>query len=114
MDIQSQAGITIWNAHEADLRDAFANDKARGSFIILSVSNDTFIQSSNDANGNFDLEYRTHRSRDNFRAVGTFDKATILDAFLKYFNNDKTWRNDFTWEPLGDSQNTRKPWWKFW
>lgn len=116
MDIQCESGLTIYDVNETQLRDAFADDKARGAFIILSISSDTYIQSSNDKNGVFDLEYRDPRcTGDNVRAVGTYDKAAILDAFLKYYNKDKTWRNDFTWEPRADKYGPpKKPWWKFW
>ena len=46
MELISAATISSANATEADIRKAFANDRGRGEFVILSEMEEFYIQAA--------------------------------------------------------------------
>jgi hypothetical protein len=58
MKLECAATLSPPNATEADIRNAFTDDQGRGEFIILSESDDVFIQASGEDEGPYTLECR--------------------------------------------------------
>jgi len=106
MYLSTEGSINFNHVTEAQLREAFRDDKGRGSFIILSRDDTNFIQASSDVTG-FDVEYCEGNSH--FRVDGPYAKGRVEQAFLDYLNSDERWRTEFPW-----AKEEPKPWWKFW
>jgi len=100
MRLECAESISSAATTEADIRNAFADDRGRGEFIILSESDEVFIQASGEDDGPYALEYREGSSDRHFRCTRDLTKAEVEDAFLKYLNRDAGWETDFPWEPL--------------
>jgi hypothetical protein len=97
---------------EQQLRDAFADDKGRGEFVILSQEPEVFIQAGGVDDGPYVLEYRDGDAEHHFSAGNTLRKEDVLRAFLWYLAGDSRWRSEFSWQTL--ERKPRKPWWRFW
>lgn len=98
--LECAQAISSADATEADIRNAFADDRGRGEFIILSESDEVFLQASGEDDGPYVLEYREGSSDRHFRCTRGLTKAEVEDAFLKYLHRDPGWKNDFPWQPL--------------
>ena len=109
MKLECAESISSPNATEADIRNAFADDDGRGEYIILSESDQVFIQASGEGDGPYMLEYREGGSDRHFQCARSVKKSEVESAFLKYSKRDGTWKTDFEWKKI-----EAKPWWKFW
>jgi len=111
MHLETAQSIEHENVTEAQLRNAFRDDKGRGEYIILSRERrcQYYIQAGGEMDGPYSLEYREGDNEHHFYAVGDYTKAQVEQAFVWYLNNDGRWRTDFPWK-----KEERKPWWKFW
>ena len=114
MELECAQSIGYKKVTEAQLRDAFRDDKGRGEYIIL-FRDETgrkcqhYIQASGEDDDPCDLEYRDGGKDHHFRADGEYTKAQVEQAFVWYLNNDNRWRTEFPWQ-----KQEIKPWWKFW
>jgi len=109
MKLECAQSISSANATEAEIRGAFADDRGRGEFIILSETDQVYLQASGEGDGPYALEYRDGSDERHFRCARDVEKPELETAFLKYLKGDPTWKTDFQWERL-----EMKPWWKFW
>ncbi len=100
MRLECAQSIASADATEADIRQAFADDAGRGEFIILSESDEVFLQASGEGGGPYALEYRQGSADRHFRCTRDLTKTEVERAFLQYLNRDPGWKNDFPWQPL--------------
>jgi hypothetical protein len=92
-----------------DIIRAFADDAGRGEFIILSQSDQVYIQAYGEGDDPFLVEYREGDAQHHFHSVEDHPKDVVQSLFLKYLDQDDSWKTDIEWE-----QEEQKPWWKFW
>jgi hypothetical protein len=109
MKLETADSLGFDQVTEQQLREAFADDRGRGEFVILSQKQDVYMQASGDDDGPYVLEYRDGDADHHFSAGDTFRKADVLRAFLSYLAGDSRWRSEFSWQ-----RRERKPWWRFW
>lgn len=109
MKLECSEGILSANATEADIRKVFADNQGRGEFIILSESDQVYIQAAGEEDGPHILEYRDVDSSRHFQCSRTVSTTEVASAFLKYLRRDATWKSDFQW-----NREQNKPWWRFW
>ena len=97
MYLKTAGKIEHDNVSEAQLREAFRDDKGRGEFIILSHEKDGkhFIQSAGEGDGTYIVEYREDEHL--FYTKGEYSKAQVEQAFLSYLNSDEWWQTNFPW-----------------
>ena len=114
MELECAQYIGHKNVTEAQLREAFRNDRDRGEYIILfrdenGRKSEYYIQAGGEFDDPYCLEYRDGDNEHHFRAAGEYTKAQVEQAFAWYLNNDSRWRTEYPWE-----KQEIKPWWKFW
>jgi hypothetical protein len=109
MELTSAGSVNFTNATEIDIRTAFADDAGRDEFIILSQSELTYMQASGECEGPYTLEYQDASTDKHYQCPDDLNKDQVQAAFLKYLNNDTSWRTGIQWQLLEN-----KPWWKFW
>lgn len=114
MNLQTAGRINKKNITTSDITQAFQDDKARGEFIILSHSDQVYIQAAGNDYGPYTLEYRDGDEYHHFQCSQELSKPQVRSAFLKYFERDDSWKTDLQWKPLQMPQQKQKPWWKFW
>lgn len=111
MKLETAKSLRFAQVSETQLREAFADDKGRGEFVILSQEPGVFIQAGGEGEGPYVLEYRDGDDDHHFSVGDTIRKEDVLRAFLWYLAGDARWRSEFLWQKLEQKQ---KPWWKFW
>ncbi|MFN7987546.1 MAG: hypothetical protein U0529_08745 [Thermoanaerobaculia bacterium] len=109
MKLEHENGVKSSEATEADVRAVFADDAGRGSFVILSESDQVYMQAAGEGGGPFTLEYREGDESRHYHCLHTVARSVAEAAFLKYLQRDATWKTDFRWRHLEE-----KPWWKIW
>lgn len=109
MKLETAQQISSKNVTEAELIEAFRDDKGRGEYIILSQEDQIYIQAAGELDDPYTLEYREGNADNHFQVDRDVSKEEVLSAFLKYLRGDETWKTDFTWNQLEN-----KPWWKLW
>jgi hypothetical protein len=114
MELKTASRISSKNVTEEELINAFQDDAGRGDFIILSQSEEVFIQAAEEGNTLYQLEYRQGDADHHFQCTQDVSKANVQSAFMKYLKGDDSWKTDFEWKPLEDKPSGNKPWWKFW
>ena len=114
MELQTADGIANNNVVKSDIIQAFQNDKYRGEFIILSQSEQVYIQASGEGDGPYYLEYRNGDDDHHFQCSRDLQKLEVQSAFIQYFEGDGAWKTTLEWNPLEMRQRGDKPWWKFW
>ena len=97
------------DATEADVRRAFEGDDGQGGFVILSESDQVFMQAAGEGDGTYTLEYREGDEARHYQCRRQVSRSVVQAAFLKYLLRDTSWKTDFRWTPLRE-----EPWWKFW
>lgn len=109
MELETAQGLAHERVTEAELLQAFADDARRGEFIILSQSEQVYIQASGEGEGPYLMEYRDGSAERHYQCRQDLSKADVQAAFVSCFRGDGAWKVDWQWEPLAG-----KPWWKFW
>jgi len=99
MDLESGGSIKRNGAQEADISAAFADDRGRGDFIILSASDSEFIQAAEEGDGIFAVEYRD-ASGQQFQASIAMVKPVVEAAFKDYLRKGTAWRKGHQWRLL--------------
>jgi hypothetical protein len=99
MDLESGGSIKKNGAQEADITAAFADDRGRGDYIILSAGDSEFIQAADEGDGIFIVEYRGADGQQ-FQASIAMVKPVVEAAFKDYLRNGTTWRNGHQWRLL--------------
>ncbi len=110
MKLECAGSLASPNAAEADIRRAFEDDSGRGEFVILSESDQVFIQALGEGEGPYMVEYRDGGDDKHYQSAREVSKAEVEAAFCKYLNRDPSWLTDFQWKKL----EFKKRWWKFW
>src|SRR2546426_3036985 len=113
MKLETAKSLGFAQVSEQQLREAFADDKGRGEFVILSQKPEVYIQAGGDDDGPYVLEYRDGDADHHFSAGDSFRKEDVLRAFLWYLAGDARWRSEFSWQKL-EQKLEQKPWWRFW
>ena len=109
MDLECEQSISSTDVTAADIQNAFADDAGRGGYIILSQSEQVYIQAIGEGDGPYTLEYRQGSGERHYQCPQDLTKEQVETAFLKYLTGDIAWQNDHEWQRL-----EIKPWWKFW
>jgi len=109
MHLECEESPSSNDVTETDIRNAFADDAGRGGYIILSQSEQVYMQACGEDEGPYVLEYRDGGGDQHYQCPHDLTKDQAQVAFLKYLAGDTSWQNDFEWEKL-----EFKPWWKFW
>ena len=107
MKLETAQRIGSEDVSEEELNSAFQDDQGRGEFIILSQSDDAYIQAAGESDDPYTLEYRDGGQQ--YQCVKEVSKEAVQSVFLKYLKGDSSWKSDFEWKQLEE-----KPWWKFW
>jgi len=100
MNLECEGGMQAKSVTAQQLRQAFADDTARGEFIILSAQDQVYIQAAGEDEGPYELEYREGGDQTHFRCTDELTKQQVEAAFVKYLEGDASWRQDHRWEPL--------------
>ncbi len=100
MDLETANSPSLPDATPDDVRQAIADDRRRGEFVVLSRGRQHYIQAAGEGDG-FTLEFRDGGARSHFRCVREVTRGELEAAFLSYLADDGRWRNDFCWEPAG-------------
>jgi hypothetical protein len=90
----------IQNPTESDIDWLFADDRARGDFVILSYSKQYYMQAAGEGNGSYTIECRAGDKEHHFRCAQSLSKQAVQSAFLKYLRYDSSFSNDFIWEKV--------------
>ncbi|MBD3362494.1 hypothetical protein GF362_02135 [Candidatus Dojkabacteria bacterium] len=109
MKLTTAGNIQSSNVSEEELREAFANDRERGEFIILSQGPQQYIQAAGEGNDPYTLEYRDGDRERHFQCTSPVTKDKVETVFIQYLKRDESWKTDFSWEKMDF-----RPWWKFW
>lgn len=113
MELECAGELGRCGATEDNIKHAFLDDRGRGEFMILSRSDQEYLQAYGDGDGPFHLEYREAEEARHFRAQDEITKEEAKTTFLLYFRNDPQWKSRHPWEPL-QIQTKNAPCWKFW
>ncbi len=109
MQLETAQQISSQNVTEAELVEAFRDDKGRGEYIILSLDDQNYMQAAGEFDDPYTLEYREGSDEHHFQVDRDVSKEEVVAAFRKYLNRDESWRADLAWKKLEN-----KPWWKVW
>lgn len=109
MKLETAARIGSKNVTEEELANAFQDDQGRGEFMILSQTEQVYIQASGELEGPYVIEYREGDADRHFHCVHEVLKQQVQELFMKYLKGDSSWKTDVEWKHLEN-----KPWWKFW
>jgi hypothetical protein len=94
---------TIENPTGADIEKAVEGlDTNKGdAFLVLGVSDMTYIQINGDAKVGFIMEYQEGSLKKHFTAKDeNLSKEVVTAIFLKYLRADPAWKDAVSWEPL--------------
>jgi hypothetical protein len=100
MTLECANSKPIQNPVERDIDWLFADDKARGDFVILSHSAQYYVQVAGEGSGPYILECRAGDKEHHFRCPQNLSKQAVQTAFLKYLRLDPSFTTDFIWEKV--------------
>jgi hypothetical protein len=107
--LETAGNISSASVTEDDIRKALDDDTGRGEFIILSDSDQVYIQAGGEGSGPFSLEFRTGDADHHFQCLREVSKQEVEAAFLKYLKRDASLKDDLPWQKMEN-----RPWWKLW
>ena len=92
----------IENPTESDIRQAvFALDtKKDDAFLILGLTDMTYIQTSGDQSVGFYLEYQEADAKHHYRAKRELTADEIVKALVAYSTGADDWKTMAEWEPI--------------
>ncbi len=90
----------IQNPTESDIRQAvFALDSQNDeAFLILGMTDMTYMQTSGDGKIGFDLEYQETDVEHHYRATRDFTAEEVVRAFVAYSTGSDEWKRMAEWE----------------
>jgi len=100
MELETQGGMYSGIAKESDIIEAFEDDKKRGEFVILSQSEQVYIQAAGEGFGPYNLEYRDGDEDHHFQCTQELSKSDVQSAFIGYLKGDRSWKTNYEWKPL--------------
>ena len=97
MELHVSGDLVAREATQADIENAIRGLRINGddSFAILSLSENSFVQSVYSDNG-YGLEYK--KDDDLFGCYDELGEADIIKAFVYYLNRDERLNAEFSWE----------------
>lgn len=101
MRLETAKGIYKDKATRSDIIEAFQDDEGRGKFIILSWSNQDYIQAVGEGDGPYSMECGEGDEGGHLQCSEELSKAEVESIFLKYFEGDESWRRAFGWSQPG-------------
>ena len=108
MKLETAQSLSSEQATIDDIRNAIADDKRRGEFMILSSGPQHYIQAAGDCEP-FYMEYRDGRDKEHYECTQEISRNELETAFISYLSGDSLWKTNFDWK-----KSEQKPWWKFW
>lgn len=92
----------IPNPSATDIRGAImAMDTQRGgAFLVIAVSEMTYIQTSGDQRLGFELEYQEADVQHHYRAKRRLDSEEIVNVLSSYAAGDADWKTATDWTPI--------------
>jgi len=109
MKLETAERLSSKDVTEEELINAFQDDAARGEFIILSQSDQVFIQAAGEYDDPYLVEYRDGDDEHHFYAANDLPKERVQQLFIQYLAGNPSWHTDIEW-----IKQEKKPWWKFW
>ena len=100
MELESENTKAQSDVSEADILALFADDQARGEFIILSAGENSYIQATGEGDEAYAMEYHDPNSGKHYQATVDLSKRKVQEAFLDYFRGGSAWRSDFRWKEI--------------
>ena len=97
------AGVKkIPNPSEADIRVAvMAMDTKRGgAFLVIAVSEVTYIQTSGDERLGFEMEYQETDVQHHYRAKRRLNSEEVVKALASYATGNGDWKKMTDWTPI--------------
>lgn len=90
----------IQSPTESDIRQAvFALDtKKDDAFLVLGLTDMTYIQTSGDQKVGFDLEYQETDAKHHYRAKRDLTADEIVKALVSYSAGSEEWKRTAEWE----------------
>lgn len=100
MEFESGAYGPVSDPSENEIRDGILRiDGKENSFAILSIDDETYIQTSGSPEAGFILEYQDGSLDKHYRAADLkISQDKIVSAFVSYGNQDGVWRDSLVWE----------------
>jgi hypothetical protein len=108
MKLETAQSLGSAQATADDIRNAIADDKRRGEFIILSSGPQHYIQAAGDHEP-FHMEYREGSRDEHYECTQDVSRRELEVAFLSYLCGESHWKTGFSWKKAES-----KPWWRFW
>lgn len=99
MKLKTAERISSEHATEEELENAFNDDQGRGEFIILSQSDQVYIQAAGEFNDPYTVEYREGDGDHHFQSAEV-TKEVVKSVFMKYLKGDASWQTDLEWEQV--------------
>ena len=97
---REKRGIT-----EEDLLAAFADDEARGEYIILSDEDGSLLQAVGEGFGPYTLEFFPgERSGTHLKVCDELKRQEVRDAMLDYLRGGSAWRESHPWREVEDEK----------
>jgi hypothetical protein len=108
MKLETAQSLGSDHATIDDIRNAVADDKRRGEFMILGSSPQHYIQAAGDSEP-FVMEYRDGSAAEHYECTQEISRGELEAAFISYLSGDSLWKTKFDWK-----KSEHKPWWKLW
>lgn len=99
MNLKTELSPPIFNPIASDIHRLITDDQARGCFIILSQTDENYMQAAGEKEP-FILEYRDTSEEQNYQCLRRISRAELEMAFLKYLDGDTSWKTDFSWKKI--------------
>ena len=97
--------LSIGGARQILNPTAFEIEGAVGSldpnadgFAILELDEQTYMQTSANADGSFVLEYQEGSPEDHYATTGAVTARAVIEALQAYARGDGSWKTRFAWE----------------
>jgi len=99
MELSVNDDVVAREATESDIDKAIRGlkDQGDGTFAILTLFEDSFIQTVY-ADGGFGLEYK--KDEDLFGCSDEPNEDDVVKAFTYYLGRDERLTSEFSWEPV--------------
>jgi len=100
MELKVEGNDPVRNPDETELRDALSDLDDEGQrFAILSVDEQTYIQTTGMPDSGYILEYRDGSPDEHFRTTREdLPMSRVEEVFLSYARGDEDWRTSLDWE----------------
>lgn len=102
MKLETESGATLEHPTDEQI-DSTLRELASsgGGFAILSQSEQVYIQTAENGEGDCTLEYREGSEESHFCCTNEeLSIEDVIGAFQEYANNNDAWRDRFPWRPL--------------